>query len=335
MTDSPATGPITVAGEAVHPGERRDLEVAVARLPSGAVASMPVTVVRGTQPGPGFWLTAAVHGDEIIGTEVIRQVLSRLDPAALRGDVVAMPVVNVHGFASGSRYLPDRRDLNRSFPGSARGSLASRLARLVLDTCIEPCDVGIDLHSGSDNRSNLPQVRGDLNDEPTRELAVVFGAPAMVHSRVRDGSLRAAAVRAGKTALVFEGGEALRFDEDVIDVAVAGVLRSLAHFGMIDGITPPADTPFESLESSWVRAPASGLLRPRSRLGERVVKGEVLGAIADAFGNGERPVRAPRSGMIIGRTENPVVYRGDALFHVAAVHLSAENETRAPDAQPG
>lgn len=315
---------LTVAHAEIGAGQRRDLEVSVARLPSGATVAMPVTVLRGAESGPGFWLTAAVHGDEIIGTEVIRQVISRLDPLALRGHVVAVPVVNVHGFAIGSRYLPDRRDLNRSFPGSRRGSLASRLARLVLDTCVEPCDMGIDLHTGSDNRSNLPQVRGDLDDAPTRELAVVFGAPAMIHSRVRDGSLRGASVRAGKTALVFEGGEALRFDEAVIDVAVAGVMRALAHVGMIDGMTHAAETPFEAQESSWVRSPASGLLRPRAALGERVVSGEVLGIVADAFGGAERPVRARLTGMVIGRTENPVVYRGDALFHIAAVRAATD-----------
>lgn len=328
MPDSSPAAPITVAGEPVHPGERRDLEVSVARLPSGAGVSMPITVLRGIEPGPGFWLTAAVHGDEIVGTEVIRQVVSRLDPAALCGDVFVAPVVNVHGFAVGSRYLPDRRDLNRSFPGSPRGSLASRLARLVLDTCIEPCDVGIDLHTGSDNRSNLPQIRADLADEVTRGIAVAFGAPAMIHSRVRDGSLRAAAVRAGKTALVFEGGEALRFDEGVIDVAVDGVLRVLSHLGMIDGTVPSAETPFEARESAWVRAPASGLLRARAELGERVVAREVLGTIVDAFGNAERPVRARLPGLVIGRNENPVVYRGDALFHIAAVSSSAENGAR-------
>jgi predicted deacylase len=291
--------------------------------------TMPVTALRGIEDGPGLWLTAAIHGDEIGGTEVIRRVLARLDPRALRGHILAAPIVNVHGFAEGSRYLPDRRDLNRSFPGSARGSLAARLAHLVIENIVAPCSYGIDLHTGSDDRSNLPQIRADLDDPETLALATAFGAAAMIHARLRDGSLREAACRRGSTVLLYEGGEALRFDEATIDVAVEGIMRTLSYLDMIDHIAAldsggnGTDTPLIARTTSWVRAPVSGLLRSRAELGERVVKGAVLGTVGDALGADERPVRSRSNGMVIGRAENPVVHRGDALFNIAVVEPQA------------
>jgi predicted deacylase len=314
-----------IGGATVARGERRNVELHAGRLPSGAPVAMPVTVVHGAEPGPGLWLTAATHGDEIVGTEAIRRILARLDPAALAGLVIAAPIVNVHGFAESGRYLPDRRDLNRSFPGSARGSLASRLAHLLMTEVVAHGQYGIDLHTGSDHRSNLPQVRADLDDPETRRLASAFGAPVMLHSRSRDGSLREAACRTGSRVLLYEGGEALRYDDWAIDAAVDGIWRVLAHLGMIEGeARVDAETPLESRRTSWVRAPGSGMLRARRTLGERVVKGEVVGTLGDAFGEQERPVKARATGLVIGRTERPVVYRGDAIFHIAEVSPSAD-----------
>ena len=222
------------------------------------------------------------------------------------------------GFANGDRYMPDRRDLNRSFPGSKRGSLASRFAATFMTEIVQHCDVGIDLHTGSDHRTNVPQIRADLDDPSTNELTHVFGAPFSVHSRLRDGSLREAACRTGATALLYEAGEAWRFDRDAIEVGVRGVRRVLAHLGMIDPavLTQPAPPTVVLHGSSWVRSPQSGLARLDVALGDEVEARQSIGAVSDAIGNNQKILRASKAGFVIGRNESPVVHRGDALIHV-------------------
>ena len=215
----------------VRAGTSRALELPITRLVTGAEISLPVRIIHGREDGPTVWVDAAIHGDEVVGVEVIRQVLADLDPKTFRGTLIAVPIVNVLGFMTGDRYLPDRRDLNRSFPGSARGSLASRIAHLFMEEVVAKSEVGIDLHTGSDRRSNLPQVRADLDDPRTRALAEAFAAPVMLHAKIRDGSLRHAARERGATVLLYEGGENLRFDDYAIDAGVAGVRRVLAVLG--------------------------------------------------------------------------------------------------------
>ena len=317
MLEAPAT-PLEVAGTTVEAGTRAELELRPARLPSGGWMAIPVVVDHGARPGPMVWLSAAVHGDEVCGVEIIRQVLRKIVPAKLAGTILAVPVVNVPGFASGDRYMPDRRDLNRCFPGSARGSLASRFANVFMSDIVSRCDVGIDLHTGSDHRRNLPQIRADLDDPGTCELASVFAAPVMVHARLRDGSLREAAVRRGITTLLYEGGEAWRFDEEAIRVGVDGVLRVLDHLGMIEA-TNTTSTPSEPVvlrRSSWVRSPMSGVARVAVELGQTVERRELLAIITDAVGSRERIIRATMRGIVIGRNELPIVHRGDALVHL-------------------
>ncbi len=194
-----------IAGVRIRAGTARALELPITRLVTGADVTLPVRVVHGREDGPTIWLDAAIHGDEVVGVEVIRQVMASLDPKTFCGTLVAVPIVNVLGFMTGDRYLPDRRDLNRSFPGSARGSLASRIAHLFMREVVAKCEVGIDLHTGSDRRSNLPQIRADLDDPGTRELAQAFGAPVMLHAKIRDGSLRHAAREQGAKVLLYEG----------------------------------------------------------------------------------------------------------------------------------
>ena len=177
----------------IRPGTTRSVALPITRLVTGAEVDLPVRVVHGREDGPTIWINAAIHGDEAVGVEVIRQVIANLNPKTFRGTLIAIPIVNVLGFMAGDRYLPDRRDLNRSFPGSARGSLASRIAHRMMTEVVAKCEVGIDLHTGSDRRSNLPQIRADLDDPGTRDLAAAFGAPVMLHARIRDGSLRHAA----------------------------------------------------------------------------------------------------------------------------------------------
>ncbi len=303
----------------VRPGASRAMELPITRLVTGADVSLPVRIVHGKEPGPTVWVNAAIHGDEVVGVEVIRQVLAALNPKEFRGTLIAVPIVNVLGFLNGDRYLPDRRDLNRSFPGSPRGSLASRIAHLFMREVVAQCEVGIDLHTGSDRRSNLPQVRADLDDPRTHALAEAFAAPVMLHARIRDGSLRHAARERGACVLLYEGGENLRFDRYAIDAGVAGVRRVLASLGMAE---PPGGLPPEpSLEcrsSGWVRARRTGILDLDAQLGQRVTDGERLGALVDSFGRTLRLVHANRDGIVIGRTEAPLVNSGDAIVHIAS-----------------
>lgn len=218
----------------LRPGTSREVELPITRLVTGADVTLPVRVVHGKFDGPAMWLMAAVHGDEVVGVEVVRRVLANLNPKTLHGTLIAVPIVNVLGFMAADRYLPDRRDLNRCFPGSARGSLGSRMAHLLLSQIVAPCEVGIDLHTGASSRTNLPQIRADLQDERTRELAEAFGAPVMLHARLRDGSLRQAARERGCTVLLYEGGEAWRFDDWAIEAGVAGVRRVMVQLGMLE-----------------------------------------------------------------------------------------------------
>jgi uncharacterized protein len=307
-----------ICGRRVAPGRAEEVELPIARLVTGTEMSLPVMVLHGTEPGPAIWLDAAIHGDEIGGVAVIQRVLRRLSARELRGTVLAVPIVNVHGFVTGDRYLPDRRDLNRAFPGSPRGSLAARIAHLMMSEVVARCDYGIDMHTGSDHRFNLPQVRADLDDRRTRELAVAFGAPIMIHSRTRDGSLRAAASQAGATVLLYEGGEAWRFDDGAIGIGADGVLRVLAALGMVDAEQGDgAVTPLEARRSKWVRAPVSGIVDLAVAPGHQVTERQQLGVVTDSFGRRLGRMRSPFSGVVIGQTEHPLVNRGDAVLHVA------------------
>jgi len=301
----------------VRAGSAKEVELPVTKMVTGADVSLPVKVLHGREDGPVVWVDAAIHGDEVNGVEVIRQVLSGLDPKTLRGTLIAVPIVNVLGFMNGDRYLPDRRDLNRSFPGSARGSLASRIAHLFMDEVVAKCEVGLDLHTGSDRRSNLPQVRGDLDDTRTRELAQAFGAPVALHAKIRDGSLRHAARERGATVLLYEAGENLRFDDDAIEVGVVGVRRVLAALGMVEDTQVAHPPSRECRQSGWVRARRTGILRLDAHLGQEVTDGERLGSLVDSFGKTHAAVYANRTGVVIGRNEAPLVNSGDALVHLA------------------
>lgn len=327
-TETPVE-PLIIARQSVEPGTRKELELRPARLPSGGWMAIPVVAIHGASPGPTMWLSAAVHGDEVCGVEIIRQVLNRLRPLKVGGTLLAVPVVNIPGFASGNRYLPDRRDLNRSFPGSARGSLASRFANSLMTEIVSRCDLGIDLHTGSDHRSNLPQIRADLADAETRELVRAFAPPVALHAGARDGSLREAAARQGATTLLYEAGEAWRFSQTAIDNGVAGVVRIMHHAGMLaevpDDILPAHQTLYLH-RSNWSRSPMSGVARIKVELGEVVVRRQRIAIVADAVGSTERSVRASSPGVVIGRTELPVVHRGDALVHIAPLGSGAHHK---------
>lgn len=311
------TGALEVGGTVIEPGTRRRVEVPVARFVTGEWMVLPVEVIHGHRPGPRVWLSGAIHGDELDGVEIIREVLGEMAPSRLRGAVLGIPVVNVSGFVAESRYLPDRRDLNRSFPGKAQGSMASRLAHLFMTEVVERCQVGLDFHCGSDDRENHPHIRANLDDDRTRELATAFGAPIMIHNKPPKGSLRKAASRSGARTLVYEAGEAGRFTDAAIETGVAGTLRVLASLGMIDR-APAITTPsVEARSTHWVRAPRSGICRIEAPLGSEVRKGQRLGGVYELLGEKATRVRAGVGGIVIGRRVNPLVHQGEAVVHLA------------------
>ena len=281
---------------------------------------MPVYIVRSKVDGPCLFVCAALHGDELNGIEIIRRLLRRRALKRLvSGTLIAVPMVNVYGVIERSRYLPDRRDLNRSFPGSQRGSLASRVAHVFMNEIVCRSTHGIDLHTGAIHRANMPQVRANLDDEATLSFARAFGVPVLLNSRLRDGSLREAASSCGVPILVYESGEALRFDELGIRAGVKGIENVMRHLGMLPPLrsAPSLQEPFVARSSHWIRAPRSGVLRVKVRLGDAVTEGQVLARITDPLGGEEETVPADTNGIVIGRTHLPLVNEGDAVVHVA------------------
>jgi len=307
-----------VADVAVAPGERRRIDVPVARS-YGRESILPVVIVNGRRAGPRLFVSAAIHGDEINGVEIVRRLLTMTTLRRLHGALIAVPVVNVYGFTARSRYLPDRRDLNRAFPGSPTGSLAARLAHALMTEVVSHSTHGIDLHTGSNHRVNLPQIRACLDRKETARLAMAFGVPVVLDSNLRDGSLRQAVTERGIPMLLYEAGEALRFDEVAIRAGVRGVIAVMREIGMLRGTPRRASAvrPIVAKRSLWVRAAASGTLRNHVRLGERVEKGTQLGWIADPYGGDELAVASPAAGIVIGRNDLPLVNEGDALYHLA------------------
>jgi predicted deacylase len=262
-----------------------------------------------------------------LGVQIIRRLLKRKLLRSIRGTLIAVPVVNVHGFLNQSRYLPDRRDLNRSFPGSAKGSIAARLANTFLTEIVAKADVGIDLHTGAINRSNLPQIRANIDDPDTLKLAQAFGAPVVLNSTIRDGSLRSCAAERGFPMLIYEAGEALRFDDLSIRAGLRGVLNIMRHIGMLPASKSKTTiSPVIADGTSWVRAPSSGMVSHRAELGARVAAGQSLAIVGDPLGEAEESVTAPFAGIVIGRSNLPLAHEGDALFHVAAFKSVARVE---------
>jgi predicted deacylase len=310
---------IHIGGVAVAPGESVTLDLPMASLYSHAPMTLPVQIVRSKRDGPRLFVSAAVHGDEINGVEIIRRLLRLPLMKKLRGTLLAIPIVNVYGFVSRSRYLPDRRDLNRSFPGSERGSMAARLAELFLKEIVDQSNYGIDLHTGAVHRENLPQIRANLDDPETARIAHAFHVPVLLNANVRDGSLRQVAAERGIPILLYEAGEALRFDEHAIRAGVKGIVAVMRELGMLPASsrTRKRTEPLIARATTWVRAGHSGILRVTAPLGARVRRNEVIGVIADPFGQQELEVRANAAGIIIGRTNLPLVNEGEGLFHVA------------------
>ncbi|MCB2088553.1 MAG: succinylglutamate desuccinylase/aspartoacylase family protein [Sphingomonadaceae bacterium] len=308
-----------IGGEHVPPGEARTISIPISYLAVGLQAALELRVLHGAKPGPALFISAAIHGDEIIGAPMIQRLLAQLDPAAMAGTLVLAPAVNVYGFMQHSRYLPDRRDLNRSFPGSEGGSLAAQLAHCFLSEVIDRCSLGIDIHSAAEHRYNLPQIRIAAGNSKLVELAMVFGAPVIVESPLRSGSMRALAQDRGVDMLLLEASEALRFDDFSIQCGVSGIMRVLAHIGMIEpeAEAPHVAVPLRANKTSWVRSPRGGVALLARKSGDIVRKGDLLASVSDLFGEDAREMESPVDGIVIGHATLPVVNRGDALFHIA------------------
>ncbi len=313
-----------IGGHKVAPGERRLIDLPLSALSNQTPMSVPVSIFHGRREGPTLFVSAAIHGDELTGVAICRRLLGLKALKVTRGTLLMVPIVNAFGFISHSRYLPDRRDLNRSFPGSVRGSLAAQLANLFFTEIVARSDYGIDLHSAAINRANLPQIRVNSDNQGAFELARAFGAPIIVHSSLREGSLRQTAEQHGVPVIVYEAGEGLRVDELSVRIGMQGVLRVMAHLGMIRKLRERRPEPVLSTSSRWVRAEESGLFRPFRDIGDHVSSGDLIGVIADPFGEHETDVKASSTGIVIGRANNPAINQGDALFHIAKVENAPE-----------
>ena len=323
----------TLGDVTVAPGARATVDLPVSHLSDHTPVSMSVEVIHGRGDGPVIFVSAGIHGDEVIGVEIVRRLLRAPQLRTVKGTLIVIPIVNAFGFMNHSRYLPDRRDLNRCFPGTPGGSLASRLAHLFLSEIVARCDLGIDLHSAAIHRTNLPQIRISPDNPAMLDLAQVFGAPVILQSPLREGSLRGAAKEIGRDVLLYEAGEGLRFDEYSVRTGVAGILRVLRYKGMVGGrgIAAAGAAPQVCRSSKWLRAPSGGLLRTYRGDGDVVAKGAVLAAVSDPFGREEREIAAPFDGVIVGRAVMPVVNEGDAVFHLARVASVARAEVAVDD----
>jgi predicted deacylase len=326
---------LELLGRPIDPGVRLHLDLVVSESFEGVAISTPIIVSRGVKPGPTLCLTAGVHGDELIGVEIVRRVMESVDPSELSGALIGVPIANPHGFRRSSRYLPDRRDLNRYFPGKARGSSASRIAHTLFDNVILRCDFLVDFHTGSFFRRNIPQIRADLRNLAVDGLSRRFGAPVVVHSTGQIGTLRRAATDTGIPAITFEAGEPMRFDDNDIQDGVLGVRHLLASLEMTPGRTRRG-SPEVFLERHWIRVDDGGIFRAALSLGDSVAVGDVLGTVTDPFTNDRVEVTSRFAGRIIGMALDQVVIPGFAAFHIG-VHASVPSEdpnVSAPPAVP-
>src|SRR5262245_36026995 len=312
---APRAEPLEILGQAIAPGQEYRLELPVGESVGGET-STPVLIVAGAEGGPVVCLTGGVHGDELNGVEVVRRSLARAKPAELHGTLVGVPIVNLAAFRRGSRYLPDRRDLNRFFPGNARGSSAARLARALFDV-LRSCDALVDVHSGSFHRTNLPQVRGDLRKPEVLKLAKAFGAELAIHNEGRPGTLRRAATEAGIPTIAYEAGEPMRFQEEAIALGVGGVRLLLASMSMQPAEAGERAAPAIYFRSRWVRSDDGGILSARAHLGDVVEANQVLGTVFDPISNRRSKIRAPERGRVIGVAIDQLVMPGYAAFHLA------------------
>jgi uncharacterized protein len=310
------SGPISIGGITVQPGTRAEFRLQTSEDFTAGNVEAWGKVVHGTRPGPVLCLIGGIHGDELNGIEIVRRVVETESPTGLSGTLVGVPIVNVSGFTNQNRYLPDRRDLNRYFPGRPNGSIASRIAWELWSSVIVHCTHLIDLHTGSHNRTNLPQIRGDLNNPIVLDMARAFDSRVAIHNPGLDGTLRSAAARAGIAAVLYEAGETLRFQEHEIQMGVTGARNVMRALGMKRGRLASRGPQYLFRETRWLRADRGGILELRVKPGDMVAAGEVVGIISDPLRRTSNDLVSKRKGRVIGIALLPMVSPGTAVVHL-------------------
>lgn len=302
-------------GIEILPGEEKQVNINVSRLPTRTSIDIPIIVNRAVEDGPTLLLMAGMHGDEINGVETIRRFMAKKYNVPDKGTVICVPIINIYGFIHFSREVPDGKDVNRSFPGSKTGSLAGLIAHFLTNELLPIVDLGIDYHTGGARINNYPQIRAQLDRGANSELAAVFNAPYTINSKFREKSFRKEADRQGVPILVYEGGESLRLKKHAIEEGIDGALRIMKHLGMRSDAPVAEKVPVVIIKSSWVRARSSGLFSCYVKPGDHVKKGQKLGLIASPYGEYEKIFKATANGEIVAVNNNPVVNKGDALIH--------------------
>ncbi len=316
---------MVIDGQEILPGENIQINALIGRLPTRTPIHIPVFIARAKKEGPTLLLMAGMHGDETNGIEIMRRLIKSKAYIPKCGTVIAIPVFNVYGFINHQRNLPDGKDLNRSFPGSKKGSLASRMAYFFTTQILPQIDFGIDFHTGGASRNNHPQIRSAMASASEVELAKAFGAPLVIKSPFREKSLRKTAAKAGKPILLFEGGETLRMRKQAVEIGVEGALRVMRFLGMRSS-AKEIEIPSVFISATvWIRSKHSGMHHAFIRNGSQVEKNQILGVITDPFGQFEKKIKAPISGVVLGLNNFPVVNMGDALLHIGSIS-STEKE---------
>ena len=313
---------ITILGESIKAGESKTIDMEIARLHTTTKLKIPVIVERSTIDGPVVLFSAGIHGDEINGVEVIRQLIIQKINKPKTGTIICIPIVNMFGFVNKSREVPDGRDLNRVFPGSKTGSLASRFAHHILKEIMPVVDYAIDFHAGGASRFNAPQIRLTPNNLELKKLADVFDAPFTLYSKNIAGSFRSSAEKINVKMLLFEGGKSLDINKSIATEGVNGVKRILSHLGMLSDNIAAEKQKNKTIyieKSGWLRAKCSGLFHDNNLIGCFVEKGTILGIITDPFGKFEQKVKAPSNGYVINANHSPIVYEGDAIYHISNI----------------
>jgi predicted deacylase len=312
--------PLNILNTEIKPG-KTVLRLDIAKLHTRTSIDVPITIERGKKDGPVLLLLAGIHGNELNGVEIVRRIIKEKYNKPQKGTIICIPVVNVFGFLNQERDFPDGRDLNRVFPGNAKGSLAARFAHTIMKEIVPHADYIVDFHTGGDRRFNYSQIRIDKDDQECLELAKVFGTKFIVNSKNRDRSLRQAAVEMGKKVLLFEGGKSLHLDRKVSAQGINGTVKLIHHLGLRNFTTviskmEKVKEQYLISSSSWLRARHSGMYRKTLNLGEHVEKGQKIGSISDPFGDFEKIVKTTKSGFIICSNQAPLVNQGDALLHI-------------------
>lgn len=315
-----------INGIEIKTGEQKSVTVNIARLPSHTSIDIVINVARSKQEGPVLLLMGGLHGDEINGVEIIRRIIDRQLNIPDIGTVICIPILNIYGFIHFSRFVPDGKDVNRSFPGNKNGSLAARIAYYLMNAIIPQITYGVDFHTGGDDRSNFPQIRCVMRDEVNRQLAGAFHAPFTIDAPYRPKSLRQSAAKLGKNIIVYEGGESSRFDEFAIEEGINGTMRLMKFLGMKSEAPAPELNNKIVTSSSWVRAKSSGVFVSKVKYGDYVSQNSVVGTISDPFGEFQQNLKTPHSGFVIGLNHQPLVHQGDALLHIGVVKNYRNNQ---------